>query len=103
MIAVAIRSSSISRRRVSRLPRSLVLTRNWAILSLVLAGRATSIAFGFERNLSDSFLIGGGIDADKSWVRRLAGRWAQLFSNSGEMHMSSYLSASEIKHNDTPV
>src|SRR3546814_11330621 len=62
MIAVWISSASIRSRSVSRLPRSDVLTRNCSIFSFRLAGRATSIIFGFDRNLSASFLIGGGID-----------------------------------------
>src|SRR3546814_10129784 len=59
MIAVWISSASIRSRNVSRLPRSDVLTRNCSIFSFRLAGRATSIIFGFDRNLSASFLIGG--------------------------------------------
>src|SRR3546814_6289949 len=64
MIAVWISSASIRSRSVSRLPRSDVLTRNCSIFSFRLAGRATSIIFGFDRNLSASFLIGGGIVAE---------------------------------------
>src|SRR3546814_4487727 len=74
MIAVWISSASIRSRSVSRLPRSDVLTRNCSIFSFRLAGRATSIIFGFDRNLSASFLIGGGIVAENSRVCRVAGR-----------------------------
>src|SRR3546814_17256107 len=96
MIAVATFSSSIRLRSVSRLVRSLVLTRNWVIFLLVLAGRATSIVLGFDRNLSASFLIGGGIVAENSKVCRFAGNLVQIFSMSGMNPMSSIRSASSL-------
>jgi hypothetical protein len=55
----------------------------WAMLTLFDAGRATSIYLGLLRNLSASFLIGGGIVAENSSVWRLAGSLVQIFSISG--------------------
>src|SRR3954464_1213694 len=64
------RSNSVS---LSRFFDADTGTSHCLMLTLAVAGRATSIVLGFDRNLSASFLIGGGIVAENSSVWRLAG------------------------------
>ena len=58
---------------------------------------------GLLRNLSASFLIGGGIVAENSRVWRLAGSFAQIVSMSGMKPMSSIRSASSMTSRSQPV
>src|SRR3546814_2022211 len=76
---------------------------SWVIFLFGLAGRATAIVLGFERNLSASFLIGGGIVAENSKICRFAGNLVQIFSMSGMNPMSSIRSASSMTRRLQPV
>ena len=65
-------------------------------MSAVVAGRATVILLGLLRNLSASFLISGGMVAEKKSVWRKGGRRPAIFSTSGMKPISSMRSASSI-------
>ena len=59
-------------------------TSRWSILTLAVAGRATSIVLGSVRNLSASFLIGGGMVAENSRVWRRLGQLGADFLDVGD-------------------
>ena len=104
IIAVATLSVRSRWRSTSRLLRDEATgTLCWAMFALVEAGRATSIDFGLVRNLSASFLIGGGMVALNSRVWRVVGSFEQIVSISGMKPMSSMRSASSITSMSQPV
>src|SRR3546814_7514761 len=61
----------------SRFLRGSTGTSHCLIDVLAVAGRLTSIILGLLRNLSASFLMGGGMVAEKSRVCRVAGSLVQ--------------------------
>ena len=67
-MALRTSSRSISARRALGLSRGDTVTTNWATVSAVVAGRATSITLGSRRNWSVSRLTGGGMVAEKNSV-----------------------------------
>ena len=105
MIAFVTSSCARSSRSRSRLSNAepFTGTTHWVMLVLVEAGRATSIRLGLSRNLSASFLIGGGMVAEKSSVWRCFGSFVQISSMSGMNPMSSIRSASSITRSEQPV
>ena len=105
MIAVRTSSCRSRRRSASRFLKALVGvgTRYCLMLRLVEAGRDTSIVLGLSRNLSASFLIGGGIVAENSSVCRCLGSLVQISSMSGMNPMSSMRSASSMTSIEQPV
>ncbi len=103
MIAVCTLSTSRRYLSASNFLRGEISTLNWAMFSLRLAARATSSCLGLDRNLSASFLIGGGMVAENSSVWRWAGSFSQMNSISGMKPMSSMRSASSITSRSQPV
>ena len=103
MMPVDTSSLRIRSRNTSRFFIGATSTSFCSILMFAVAGLATSIYFGLDRNLSDSFLIGGGMVAENSSVCRLVGNLVQIFSISGMKPMSSIRSASSMTSNSQPL
>ena len=84
MIAFLTSSWPSNWRSAARLAWLVLLTGTtyWVMLILAVAGRATSIVFGFDRNLSASFLIGGGM-VNEEKLNELRGDQLRKMTQSG--------------------
>ena len=99
-------SFSISMRRAVRLALGSEVGRRtmcWAMVSAVVAGRATSMRTGSFRNCLVSRVISGGMVAEKNRVCFLGGVRRKIRSMSGMKPMSSMRSASSTTRIWTPV
>jgi hypothetical protein len=91
--------------QVAQLSRLSDADRDHPLLDVDVGGRGTRDfdRLGSVRNLSASFLITGGIVAEKSSVWRCLGSLVQISSISGMNPMSSIRSASSITSRLQPV